>query len=135
MKLSHVKVSKYGNGYMAQLTRNRGVWGQGQSVNSAIGDMVNSHPEEFGVCITVHKRTYDTRYFIVPPTDQEPEDTLHQVCSTTKQRISFDDIYMNDEYEEEDTFGSMFEALEWARKQGLKRIFVLGHGVRTTKLG
>ena len=68
-----------------------------------------------------------TRYFIVGPTEygKANGDTLHAVCSTTSRR-SFHDIYMNDWFVDEDSFGSLVEAVEFCKKRfGCKRPYVL----------
>jgi hypothetical protein len=57
------------------------------------------------------------RIFIVAPTAAFPNDTLHEVCATTV-KGKIDDIYMEDEYEVLETFGSLEEAMKYAAELG-----------------
>jgi len=67
------------------------------------------------------------RYFIVSPVFcMFPVDLLFTVCLTTK-RCSYDEIYMNDWFVDEESCGSLVEAIAVTKtKFGCKRPFVLG---------
>lgn len=91
--------------------------------HSQLSGALTLHLLSCGSCRAKRSRP---RFFIVPPTvqGQADGDTEFVVCSTTK-RCSFDEIYMNDWFVDEGSFGSLADAKSFCYKKGYKRPFVL----------
>jgi hypothetical protein len=46
-----VKIIKRSNDYQAYLANDNRFWGAGKTPNGAIGELVNSHPEQFDIAL------------------------------------------------------------------------------------
>ena len=70
-------------------------------------------------------RMKEPRVFVVAPSASSPEDTSHQAC-TTNARGNLHDIYGSDDYEVEESFESLEQAVTYVKgTYGIKRVSVI----------